>query len=164
VRTLEDVSQLRDAGVDRLVVGTVLARSPEVVGEMHKRAPGAIVAGIDADEGRVKVAGWIEGHGTDLDLAATARDLGLVGAVYTSIRRDGTLAGPDLERTNAVAAAGLRVILSGGIGSARHVEDVGRGRHRGVVGVIVGKALYEGRVLLEDLVRRHQAAADASAW
>ncbi len=114
-------------------------------------------AGIDARDGRVRVSGWGEEGGLeDLELARRARELGLGGIVYTSIARDGTLGGPDIERTNRVAeACGLPVILSGGIGSAADVERVHRERAEGVVGVIVGKALYEGRVELAELIRRY---------
>lgn len=165
VRSAADVRELREAGVDRLIVGTVLARSPETVREMARGAPGLLTAGIDAEEGRVKVSGWLEGSGlADTDLTRTAAEIGLSGVVYTSIRRDGTLAGPDLERTNTVAGLGLPVILSGGVGAPVHVDQVAAGRVAGVVGVIVGKALYEGRVDLADLVRRHQTEADVSAW
>jgi phosphoribosylformimino-5-aminoimidazole carboxamide ribotide isomerase len=167
IRTAEDLAELAEAGVDRLILGTVLVRAPDQVaawvysGGSARAAGGAPVgpelwAGIDARDGRVRVSGWGEEGGLeDLELARRARELGLGGIVYTSIARDGTLAGPDIERTNRVAeACGLPVILSGGIGSAADVERVHRERASGVVGVIVGKALYEGRVELGELIRR----------
>jgi phosphoribosylformimino-5-aminoimidazole carboxamide ribotide isomerase len=112
--------------------------------------------GIDRPRRPGAVSGWEEEGGLeDLELARRARELGLGGIIYTSIARDGTLAGPDIERTNRVAeAGGLPVILSGGIGCLEDVERVARERAEGVVGVIVGKALYEGRVELADLIRR----------
>jgi phosphoribosylformimino-5-aminoimidazole carboxamide ribotide isomerase len=171
IRTERDLAELAEAGADRLVLGTVLVREPERVAAWAAarvsaaRSGGAaggsggpeLWAGIDARDGRVRVAGWEEEAGVeDLELARRARELGLGGVVYTSIARDGTLLGPDIERTNRVAeACGLPVILSGGIGSAEDVERVYRERAGGVVGLIVGKALYEGRVDLAQLVRRY---------
>ncbi len=173
VRTTQDLTELREAGADRLILGTVLVREPERVAawlaaRMAVGGGGAgagaearcsgpeLWAGIDALEGRARVSGWRQEGGLgDLELARRARELGLAGVVYTSIARDGTLAGPDLERTNRVAeACGLPVILSGGIGSEADVERVARERVQGVVGLIVGKALYEGRVDLAGLIRR----------
>jgi phosphoribosylformimino-5-aminoimidazole carboxamide ribotide isomerase len=188
IRTEQDLAELGEAGADRLVLGTVLAREPQRVAAWTKargetrqggrhagmtargeggRAGGMagascglapeLWAGIDALEGRVRVSGWQqEGGLEDVELARHARELGLAGVVYTSIARDGTLEGPDIERTNRVAqACGLPVILSGGIGSEADVERVARERAENVVGLIVGKALYEGRVGLADLIRRY---------
>jgi len=174
IRTEQDLAELTEAGVDRLVLGTVLVREPQRVaawvsarsartrysGVGWRAATGAgpeLWAGIDARDGRVRVAGWQEEGGLeDLELARRARELGLEGIVYTSIARDGTLSGPDIERTNRVAeACGLPVILSGGIGSLEDVEQVAGRRAAGVEGLIVGKALYEGRVDLAELLRRY---------
>jgi phosphoribosylformimino-5-aminoimidazole carboxamide ribotide isomerase len=111
------------------------------------------------------VAGWEEsGALTDTALAAAARGYGVCGIVYTSIARDGTMGGPDILRTNAVAAAGLPVLLSGGVGDAADVARVVAERAPGVEGVIIGKALYEGRVDLADLIARYQRSLDASRW
>jgi phosphoribosylformimino-5-aminoimidazole carboxamide ribotide isomerase len=161
IRRAEDLARLSAAGADRLVLGTVLVRAPEEVAAWvsARSAGGAgpeLWAGIDARDGQVRVAGWKEEGGLeDLELARRARELGLAGIVYTSIARDGTLEGPDVERTNRVAEAGrLPVILSGGIGCLEDVERVARQRVEGVVGLIVGKALYEKRVDLAEMLRR----------
>ena len=165
IRSAEDVRELLAAGMDRLVVGTVLVRSPELVSSWSAEAGGRLVAGIDAQDGEVRVSGWEQSGATrDVDLAASLLPRGLRGIVYTSIARDGTLEGPDIARTNAVAALGLPVLLSGGIGSAEDVERVHETRHPKVVGLITGKALYEGRLDLASLISRYQAEADGSAW
>ncbi len=155
VRTDEDVRELLDLGADRLIVGTVLARDPQRVASWCARFGQAVWGGIDALDGRVRVAGWEAEAGLeDVRLARQAEALGVGGLVYTSIRRDGALEGPDLEATNRVAeACGLPVILSGGISRPEDVEAVARGRHPRVRGLIVGKALYEGKVDLATLVR-----------
>ena len=161
IRTEQDLADLAEAGADRLVLGTVLVREPERVAAWTRGSAGGyrrgpeLWAGIDAREGRVRVAGWAEEGGLeDLALARRVRELGLTGIVYTSIARDGTLGGPDIKRTNLVAeASGLPVILSGGIGSYEDVEQVASRRAAGVVGLIVGKALYEDKVDLAELLR-----------
>ncbi len=156
IRSAEDAGRLLDLGIERLVVGTILARAPREVAAWTARWGRRFVAGIDARGGRVRVSGWTTDGGIlDVDLARSASDLGAVGVVYTAIERDGTLAGPDVERTSLVArAAGLPTVLSGGISSEEDVEAVFAAADPLVAGVIVGKALYEGRVDLAALVAR----------
>ena len=155
VREDSDVAELFDAGVDRIVVGTLLARDPDRVAGWCAAHPGAVLAGIDARDGRVMVAGWQSGTGlADIELAKRARELGCAGIVYTSIARDGMLAGPDIERTNMVAGAGdLPVVLSGGVSSIDDIEVAARAGHPGIRGIIVGKAIYTGTVDLPAAIR-----------
>jgi phosphoribosylformimino-5-aminoimidazole carboxamide ribotide isomerase len=159
VRSETDVLELLDAGVDRLVLGTVLARDPDTVATWRERFGALFVAGIDADRGRVKVAGWeADGGADDLTLARRSRALGMLGIVYTTIDRDGTMEGPALEQSNRIAeASGLPVVVSGGVGRPSDVERVVRLRHPRVCGLLIGKAIYEGRVDLDELIRRFQS-------
>jgi phosphoribosylformimino-5-aminoimidazole carboxamide ribotide isomerase len=161
IRSEADVEALLEAGADRLLLGTVLAREPRRVESWCARYGAVFAAAIDARRGRVMVSGWREdGALEDMELGRRAAGLGVQAIVYTSIDRDGTLSGPDLERTIRVAAAaGLPVILSGGIGGEADVEAVWRLRERGLRGVVIGKALYEGRVALAELLRRYDRAA-----
>ncbi len=157
IRSERDLAELEQARADRLVLGTVLAAHPERVAAWRTRFSGELWAGIDSLEGRVRVAGWGEEAGLeDRELALRAAELGLAGIVCTSIARDGTLEGPDLQSGNRLAeASGLPVILSGGIGSAEDVESVYRRKLPAVIGLIVGKAVYEGRIDLAELLRRY---------
>lgn len=166
VRTLADARRLVELGVDRVVVGSALARDPELPERWAAQAGGRLVAGIDADRGEVKIHGWQQRGGlADTELAARISTQPVRGIVYTSIARDGTLAGPDLTRTCAVArAAGRPVLLSGGIGSAAHVAAVAEYAAAGVIGVIIGKAWYEGRVDLAALLERHPQTAAQERW
>ena len=161
VRTLADARQLVEMGVDRVVVGSALARDPELPARWASSVGDRIVAGIDAYDGMVKTEGWQQRGGmADTELAARMGSQPVCGIVYTNIARDGTLTGPDIPRTCAVAAAaGLPVILSGGIGDQRHVDEVAELAANGVVGVIIGKAWYEGRVDLAALLQRHPQEA-----
>lgn len=156
VRVEQDARRLLSLGVDRIVLGTALVRTPLLAAEWIARLGPRFVGGIDAYDGRVKIAGWsADAELSDIQAAAGLAGLGIGGLVYTSIARDGTLAGPDIDRTNAAArAAGLPTILSGGIGSAADVETATAEADPLVAGIILGKALYEGRADLGALIRR----------
>jgi phosphoribosylformimino-5-aminoimidazole carboxamide ribotide isomerase len=155
IRKVDDVEELLRAGVKRLIVGTALVTDPQEVSRCCRLYPGVLWAGIDADRGAVRVSGWQQETGLrDVRLAARVRGMGLGGIVYTSIGRDGTLSGPDIERTNRIAeVCGLPVILSGGIGSVEDVRRASERCHPAVEGLIIGKAIYQGRVDLEELLR-----------
>jgi len=155
VRSIDDARRLVDLGIERIVVGTLLARESETVAGWVERLGRRFVAGIDARAGRVRVAGWTADGGiADTELAQRLAALGITGLVYTNIATDGTLAGPDVARTVEVArAAGLPTLLSGGIGRAADVEAAASADPL-VVGAIVGRAMYEGRIDLAELLAR----------
>ncbi len=164
VRSEGDVQELIAAGVDRIVVGTALARKPEEVARWA-RTFGRILAGIDARDGRVKIAGWeSDSDLSDVELARRAKGYGVLGIVYTDIARDGTLTGPSFDATVRVAKeSGLPVILSGGV----HEESdfAAAVQHPEIVGVITGKALYEGRFELARVIKQYQKASTGdSSW
>jgi phosphoribosylformimino-5-aminoimidazole carboxamide ribotide isomerase len=165
VRTEADARALAELGVERIVVGTALVRAPREVAGWASSLGALFVGGIDARDGRVKVSGWTEDADlSDTEAAVRLAGLGLRGMIYTNIARDGTLAGPDIERTRrAAAAAGLPTVLSGGIGSRADVEAVFRLRDPLIAGVIVGKALYEGAVDLPELLASFSGEPDP-AW
>lgn len=160
IRRDEDIEELLDLGIDRLVIGTAFAKRPENTAGWVAHYGDVFLVGIDALDGHVRISGWeTETHLQDLQLAERAREAGVAGIVYTSIGRDGTLEGPDVERTNAVArAAGLPLILSGGIGSADHIREVREKAEGNVVGIIVGRAIYDGLISLEELFRQPATA------
>jgi len=165
IRGEDDVEKLLEAGVDRLILGTLLAKDPDRVGEWVKRYGRVFAAGIDARDGSVKVAGWREGAGIgDLELARRAAGLGCRGIVYTNIARDGMLGGADVGRTRLVAeASGLPVILSGGVGGTADLEAAEAAG--GLAGAIVGRAVYEGRLDPVELFRRWpQVEGEVGAW
>ncbi len=166
LRTDDDAQALIDLGIDRLVVGTTLVKDPDAVARWVARFGSVFVAGIDARDGEVKVSGWEVGSTVrDVELAARCRALGLISLVYTNIARDGTLGGPDLERTLVVAeAAGLPVVLSGGIASLADFEAVRRANHPLLAGVITGKALYKNRIDLAEVIAQYQDDRHGGLW
>jgi phosphoribosylformimino-5-aminoimidazole carboxamide ribotide isomerase len=138
----------------------VAVRHPRRCRAICRAHPGQVAVGLDARDGRVRVAGWLEGEDAEpVGLAARMAALGAAAIIYTDIGRDGTERGPDLDGTRAVArAARIPVIASGGVGSAADVGALSLLAADGVAGVIVGRALYTGAVRLADALA---AAGDA---
>jgi phosphoribosylformimino-5-aminoimidazole carboxamide ribotide isomerase len=165
VRTAAQAESLLALGVDRIVLGTILVKSTREVERWVSRFGYRFAAGIDARDGRVRVAGWTEDAGRDdTEVAAGVAALGMRWLIYTNISRDGTMSGPDISRTNTAArAAALPTIVSGGIGSEDDVDQVAERGAPLVAGVILGKVLYEERVDLERLVSRYPQQND-SPW
>ena len=156
VRKASDIRALLDIGVDRLILGTVLAKDVDTVAGWVREFGKVFIAGIDAKDGVVKVSGWHEKTPwNDLALAIKAAAIGIDEIIYTNIDVDGMLSGPDIENTNRIAeAVGVDVILSGGIGSTSDILEVYKRGNRGISGVITGRALYDGRVNLQDAIMR----------
>jgi phosphoribosylformimino-5-aminoimidazole carboxamide ribotide isomerase len=154
VRSLDDVQQLCDSGVARIVLGTVAVESPDLLRKLVSRFAEKICVGIDARNGRVMTRGWeSETQMEAVDLARFVVGCGVQRIIYTDISRDGMLTGPNVEQTVAVArAANVRVTASGGVSG---LDDVRRLRDAGeplLDSVIVGKALYEQKFKLEDAI------------
>ena len=167
LRTAADVAAALTAGVDRVVLGTAALESPDLLATVVAKFGAARLAvGIDARDGRVRVRGWqTESDRSPLDVALAARAAGVRTIIYTDIDRDGVLTGVNAEATVSLAAAsGLDVIASGGARDAADVAQLAAlapaaapGR---LVGVIIGRALYDGRIDLAqaiELVKRGES-------
>ena len=145
IRSIEKAEEMLSMA-SRIVVGTVAYREPEVIRKLVKKNTGRIVISVDQMNGMVMVKGWKESTGTTVaDAISRFLAMGVNEFLLTSIDRDGTLQGPDIE-TLADAAISARIIASGGISS---IEDVIRTRSVGCSSVIIGKAMYEGKVSIE---------------
>jgi phosphoribosylformimino-5-aminoimidazole carboxamide ribotide isomerase len=151
LRSLEAVRRILDLGVAVAVVGTAAVRDPGFLAAACAAFPDRVALGLDARQGRLAVAGWAEATSLSAaEVAACSAHLPLAALIYTDIARDGMLAGPDLAGLRAVAEAGRRpVIASGGIASVEDIAAVRALEPAGVVGAILGKALYDGRLTLE---------------
>ena len=135
-------------GVDRVVLGTAAMRDPELVRHAAADHPGKIVVGIDARDGHVAVEGWVET--TEIGVVELARryeDCGVAAIVYTDITRDGALSGIDAEAVADVARQ-IRVplIASGGVAALEDIAALMAREADGIVGIICGRALYDGRI------------------
>jgi phosphoribosylformimino-5-aminoimidazole carboxamide ribotide isomerase len=157
-RTLDLVRAGLDLGVARVVIGTAAAVDPSFVASaVSATGSERLVVGIDTREGQVALRGWTETSTQRAEeLARRVVADGIDTVIYTDIGRDGMLGGPDLAGATALLATGARVIVSGGVASA---EDIRSARASGLAGVIVGRALYEGRLTLsEALAACHPSA------
>ena len=155
IRTRDDVQRLCDRGVNHVVLGTVAIEKPLAVKALVEEFGDKICVGIDARDGLVMVRGWeLQSNVQATDLARLMVQYGIKRIVYTDIRRDGTLSGPNIEQTVALAReAKVKVTASGGVSQ---LDDLRRLRDAGeplVDSVVVGKALYEGRFNLEEAIR-----------
>ena len=153
VRTVGDAEDLLGRGVARVVVGTTAVENADVVAEMSRRWPGRVAVGIDHRGGTVRLRGWTEDSGVLVEeLVASVVGAGAAAVVVTDISRDGRLAGPDLEGLGSLlAATGAPIVASGGVSRAGDVEALAaiEAGGRRLEGVIIGRAIYEGRVDLE---------------
>src|SRR5215207_8041361 len=149
VRTADSAAALVDVGVERVVVGTAAVERPALVEELCHEYPGRIAVGLDARGNEVAIKGWIEGSRADLvTLAQRFEGIGLAALIVTEIGRDGTLEGPAFGQLGAVlSASGIPLVASGGVGTLDDLRALARLRSgdRGLTGIIVGRAIYEGR-------------------
>jgi len=150
IRTREAAKKLlEDIGVDYIVVGTLAVRKPELFAEIVEEYPNRVVLSIDSKGGKVAVSGWLEkASQTPEEFAKRFENLPIWGYLYTVVERDGTLEGVDIEPYKSIKGVVKKPVLaSGGVAS---LEDVKR--LVGVVdGVVVGRAIYEGRIDIENL-------------
>jgi len=162
VRDLETVARWLDAGVDRVFLGTAAATDAALLREACARFPGRVAAGADARGGRIAVRGWEEDTGESVaDFARRALAAGVCALSYTNISLDGTFEGPDVAGVRRlieeVGPTAAQIILAGGVGSLEHVRAAAA--VPGLGGVIVGRALYEGRVDLKEAIAAASGAA-----
>jgi len=156
VRSVEAARALWDAGVRRVVVGTAAIEDPGLVATLAAARPGGVAVGLDTRDGEVAVRGWVQGSGLGItDVLARLEEAGVAALVVTDIGRDGMLGGPDLRGLRSVLdGTDLDVIASGGVSSAADVLALAglRGPQlgRALAGAIVGRALYEGRLTVEE--------------
>jgi phosphoribosylformimino-5-aminoimidazole carboxamide ribotide isomerase len=150
IRTRARIDAWLTAGVARVVLGTAALEDPDLVREACAAHPGRIVVAVDARDGRVATRGWAEVSTlAATDLARRFEDAGVAALLFTDIARDGLLAGPNVGATAALAAAvAIPVLASGGVCALADLEALRQ--HPGIAGVVVGRALYEGRFTLEE--------------
>lgn len=151
IRNMEAIEKYLASGVNRVILGTVAIRNPELVKEAVSRFGEKIVVGIDAKNGAVAVSGWEEvSEVSALDLAKQMEGYGVKTIIYTDIATDGMLNGPNIEAMAEMAAhTSMNVVASGGVTS---LEDLKRLKSTGVEGAIIGKALYTNHIKLSDAV------------
>lgn len=156
IRDMARISAWLDQGVERVILGTVALKNPALVIEAAKAYPGRIAVGADARDGMIAAEGWIETSVVPvLDLVRRFEDCGVAAVIFTDISRDGDLSGVNSAATLALAeAVSLPVIASGGVAG---LADVRVFNGTAVNGVIIGRALYDGRIDLAEAINQKQA-------
>jgi phosphoribosylformimino-5-aminoimidazole carboxamide ribotide isomerase len=156
LRTLADVERVLALGAAFAVLGTAAVQRLDLVREACARFPGQVVCGIDAKGGEVAVAGWEQGSGLPAaEVARRVKAAGVALVEYTDVARDGMFTGVDAAGAARLAReAGVQVVASGGVAS---LDDVRACKAAALAGVIVGKALYEGRIDLAAAIREANA-------
>ncbi len=150
VRTMQRIDEMIEAKADRVILGTAAIKNPSLVEEAVGKYKERIVIGIDAFNGFVSTEGWTSDSGQDaVGTALLMKALGVCSIVYTDISKDGTLKGANIAALkDMIDRTGLDVIASGGIKDMQDISDV---KKAGAYGVITGKAIYEGKISLEEL-------------
>lgn len=147
IRTLDKAKRLADYGVDRIIVGTRALESREFVDQLVAALPGRVNIGVDARDGLVAINGWTTTSGVKAaEFLASLDGSGVSGIIFTDISRDGALAGANVDAMRqACRATSIPIIASGGV---TNIDDVINLKELPLFGIIVGKALYEGRMTL----------------
>jgi phosphoribosylformimino-5-aminoimidazole carboxamide ribotide isomerase len=161
IRDFDTAERFAEAGASRIVVGTTAIKDPELIGRLVDRHADGLAVSVDARNGMVVTSGWTET--TDIraiDLMQRLAVAGVAIVIYTNVSVDGTLQGVDLPGLEAVARAfGGDVIYSGGVGSLDDIRTIARLRHRGIRGVIVGRAIYLGKFTLREAISTARSTA-----
>jgi phosphoribosylformimino-5-aminoimidazole carboxamide ribotide isomerase len=154
LRTLDDVAAAFDAGVERVILGTVAVEAPDVLAAATRAHAGRVWVALDARDGRVAVRGWTDTSGLEVaEAARRCEDAGAAGFLHTDVSRDGTGRGVNVEATAALAeSASVPVIASGGVATVDDVRRLLAVESKGIVGVVVGRALYTGAVDLAEAI------------
>jgi phosphoribosylformimino-5-aminoimidazole carboxamide ribotide isomerase len=153
IRNLESIQKYSDAGADKIILGSAAIKDKKFLREACEKFPNKIALGLDAKDGYLSVSGWKENSNQlTLDYLKEVNDYGVSRLIYTDINRDGMKQSPNFEETSKVAdISNCPVIISGGVSS---IKDIKKAKSlKNIEGIIVGKAIYDGDVKLEELVK-----------
>ena len=158
IRTIDSIQKYTDVGVEKIILGSAAIKDKNFLKEACQNFPDKIALGLDAKGGYLSISGWKENSNqSTLDFLKEVNDYGASRLIYTDINRDGTKQGPNFEETTKVADnSNCPVIISGGVSS---IDDIKKAKtlNKNIEGIIVGKAIYDGDIKLEELVREIDA-------
>lgn len=148
LRDMKGIAAWLEAGITRVILGTVALTNPTLVKEAARAFPGQIVVGADAKGGKIATAGWAETSDlTPVELGKRFEDAGVAAVLYTDVDRDGLLGGVNVDATALLARSlSIPVIASGGVSAIGDIEDLIATKEPNIEGVVVGRALYDGRI------------------
>ncbi|MDC0339825.1 1-(5-phosphoribosyl)-5-[(5-phosphoribosylamino)methylideneamino]imidazole-4-carboxamide isomerase [Pelagibacteraceae bacterium] len=159
IRTIESISKYIDVGVEKVILGSAAIKNKEFLKEACIKFINKIALGLDAKKGNLSASGWKEDLNIKtLDFLKDVKDYGVSRLIYTDIDRDGTKESPNFEETIKVAdASNCPVIISGGVSSINDIKKAKELSKKNIEGIIIGKAIYDGDIKLEELAKELDA-------
>ena len=159
VRNFESIQKYTDVGVEKVILGSAAIKDTNFLKEACEKFPNKIALGLDAKDGHLSISGWKENSDKKtLDFIKEVNDYGASRLIYTDINRDGTKQSPNFEETAKVAdISKCPVIISGGVSSIDDIKKAKELNTKNIEGIIVGKAIYDGDIKLEELVKEIDA-------
>ena len=159
VRSMDNIQKYTDAGVEKVILGSAAIKDKNFLKEACKKFPNQIALGLDAKDGYLSVSGWKENSDKlTLDYLKEVNDFGVSRLIYTDINQDGMKQGPNFKETSRVAdTSNCPVIISGGVSSIDDIKKAKELNNKNFEGIIVGKAIYDGDINLEELVKELDA-------
>ena len=159
VRTFESIQKYTDSGVEKVILGSAAIKNKIFLKEACEKFPNKIALGLDDKDGYLSVSGWKENSNQmTLDFLKEVNDYGASRLIYTDINRDGTKASPNFEETVKVAdTSNCPVIISGGVSSINDIKKAKELNNKNIEGIIVGKAIYDGDIQLNELAKEIDA-------
>jgi phosphoribosylformimino-5-aminoimidazole carboxamide ribotide isomerase len=159
LETIDSIKKYIDAGVEKVILGSAAIKDKYFLKEACKKFPDKIALGLDAKDGYLSVSGWKENSNQlTLDYLKEVNDYGASRLIYTDINRDGMKQSPNFDETSKVADnSNCPVIISGGVSSIDDIKKAKELDNKNIEGIIVGKAIYDGDIKLEELVKEIDA-------
>ena len=159
IRTFDSIEKYIDVGVEKVILGSAAIKNKEFLKEACNKFSNKIALGLDAKKGNLSTSGWKENLNIKtIDFLKDVKDYGASRLIYTDIDRDGTKQSPNFEETLKVAeVSSCPVIISGGVSSISDIKKAKELRNKNIEGIIVGKAIYDGDIKLEELVKELDA-------
>jgi len=159
IRSIDNIQKYTDVGVEKVILGSAAIKDKNFLKESCEKFPNKIALGLDAKDGYLSVSGWKENSNQlTLDYLREVNNFGASRIIYTDINRDGMKQSPNFEETSKVAeTANCPVIISGGVSSIDDIKKAKELNNKNIEGIIVGKAIYDGDIKLEDLVKELDA-------
>ena len=159
IRNFESIKKYTDAGAEKVILGSAAIKNKNFLKEACEKFPNKIALGLDAKDGYLSVSGWKENSNQlTLDYLKEVNDFGASRLIYTDINKDGMKQSPNFEETTKVAdVSNCPVIISGGVSSIDDIKKVKELNNNNIEGIIVGKAIYDGDIQLDELVKEIDA-------
>jgi len=155
VRTFESIKKYTDAGVEKVILGSAAIKDKNFLKDACAKFPNKIALGLDSKDGYLSVSGWKENSNQlTLDFLKEVNDYGISRLIYTDINKDGTKSSPNFEETEKITEiSNCPVIISGGVSSIKDIKTAKNLNNKNIEGIIVGKAIYDGDIKLDELVK-----------